>query len=182
MITSLEDNIRVFLHINNFSQSEHRNLTKIAALVLPHIPRITDEFYERLSSEPMTARYIEGRLEGLKSTHTEWLEALFKVQIDSDFFENQLRIGRTHVCAQIPPLFVAGSMSFLRSVFPSIIEKEMGTTEGAGAISGVILKMLDLCHYLIDHAYEQDRLNRITGATGLSRPLLENLIALKQRA
>ena len=182
MVTSLEDNIRVFLHINNFSDSQHQDLSKVAALVLPHIPRITDEFYQRLASEPLTARYIEGRLEGLKNTHTQWLESLFKAQIDGDFFEDQLRIGRTHVCAQIPPLFVAGSMSFLRSVFPSIIEKETGNAEGAGAISGAILKTLDLCHYLIDHAYEQDRLSRITGATGLSRPLLENLIALKQRA
>ena len=71
-------------------------------------------------------------------------------------------------------------MSYLRSAFPKLISQQLNESDNSsGELASAILKVLDLCQYLIDHAYEQDRLQRLTDATGLSRPLLENLIALK---
>ncbi len=175
---SLAEKLRVFLHVNGFCNEEHRRLVALAPRLLPHLPEVTDAFYARLLGDPHTAAYIEGRVEQLKQTHLRWLEALLTSPVNRDFVEAQLRIGRTHVTARIPPLFVAASMSHLRSVTPALIEEEVG--EHAGDVAGTVLKLLDLCQYLIDYAYEQDRLNRITCATGLSRPLLENLIALKR--
>ncbi len=179
---TLADAVAVFTNINGFSDQDKRNIAKGAALIVPHIPTMTDEFYKQLMAEPLTAEYLEGRVDHLKKTHVQWLEALFVGQYDTAFYESQLRIGTTHVTAKIPPLFVAASMSYLRAAFPRIIEQEFKGgvgEESAGAIAGAILKTLDLCQFLIDYAYEQGRLSRLSTATGLSRPLLENLISLK---
>jgi len=71
-------------------------------------------------------------------------------------------------------------MSYLRSAMAKIIEKELkDKVESIAELSGAIVRVLDLCHFLIDYAYETDRLKRLTQSTGLSLPLLENLIGLK---
>ncbi|MBI1194644.1 MAG: hypothetical protein GC138_02180 [Gammaproteobacteria bacterium] len=63
---------------------------------------------------------------------------------------------------------------------PLLIEKEVGSA-GACRLSSAVLRALDLCQFLIDHAYEQDRLRRLSEVTGLSGTLLENLITLKKK-
>ena len=178
----LESKINLFRSVSDFSVSDYDNINSFGSLLIPHIPQITEQFYERLAAEPETAQYIEGRVEELKRTHIKWLEDLFSGNLDEVFVESQLRIGRAHVEAKVPPLFVAASLSYMRSVFPLIIERQIyGSVNGVGALAGTVLKILDLCQFLIDYAYEQDRFDRITRATGLSLPLLENLIALKPR-
>lgn len=179
---NLEEELRVFKNVSGLSENDQGKLKESSSVILPHIAAVTDEFYEQLAAEPRTAKYIEGRVDLLKSTHIQWLEALFSGECNDEFIESQLRIGRAHVTAKIPPLFVASSMSYLRAAFPKLISQELNSNDnGAGELASAILKMLDLCQYLIDHAYEQDRLQRLTDATGLSRPLLENLIALKEK-
>ena len=177
---TLQEELRVFKSVSGLSEQDQTILKESASVIVPHITAVTDEFYKQLAAEPKTAKYIEGRVDLLKTTHIQWLKALFSGNYDEDFIESQLRIGRAHVTAKIPPLFVASSMSYLRSAFPRLISQQLNESEtSSGELASAILKVLDLCQYLIDHAYEQDRLQRLTDATGLSRPLLENLIALK---
>lgn len=177
---TLVEEIRIFRSVSNFTKGDEDKLREAAPIILPHINAITDKFYEQLAAEEKTAKYIEGRVELLKKTHIQWLTDLFSGKCDNDFIEKQLRIGKAHVSAKIPPLFVASSMSYLRSAFPKLINHELHHDEKAASeLEGALLRILDLCQYLVDHAYEQDRLNRLTNATGLSRPLLENLISLK---
>lgn len=176
----LEDAIHVFQNVSGFCETDQALLAEGGKILLPHIPGITDAFYEQLMSEPATAAYIEGRVDYLKGKHIHWLEGLFTGKFDEEFIQNQLRIGRAHVDAKVPPLFVASSMGYLRAAFPAVISKEAGDAD-ADKLSSAILRILDICQYLIDYAYEQDRLDRLTEATGLSRVLLENLIALKKK-
>ncbi len=180
---SLDEELRIFRNVSGLTERDESTLRDAASVIVPHIESLTEKFYEQLSAEPKTATYIEGRVDLLKKTHIKWIEALFSGNYDEEFFESQLRIGRTHVSAKIPPLFVASSMSYLRSAFPKLINQEFNNDDKmAGEISSSILRVLDLCQFLIDYAYEQDRLKRLTDATGLTRPLLENLIALKAKS
>ena len=179
---TLEEELRVFKSVSGLCAQDEAKLKEAAAIITPHIASVTDEFYNQLAAEGKTASYIEGRVDLLKKTHIQWLEALFAGDYGKDFIESQLRIGCAHVTAKIPPLFVASSMSYLRAAFPQLVNQELGDDKKtAGELASAILKILDFCQYLIDHAYEQDRLQRLTDATGLSRPLLENLIALKAK-
>ncbi len=178
---SLDEELRIFRNVSGLTEHDEHTLRDAASVIVPHIEPLTEKFYEQLSAEPKTATYIEGRVDLLKKTHIQWIESLFSGNYDEAFFESQLRIGRTHVSAKIPPLFVASSMSYLRSAFPKLINQEFNDDDKSGEISSSVLRVLDLCQFLIDYAYEQDRLKRLTDATGLTRPLLENLIALKAK-
>ncbi len=179
---ALKDALRVFQNIGGFNDVDKALLKKHGSDLVSFIPAVTDAFYQQLLEEEQTEKYIEGCVDHLKETHIAWITSLLSGNYDDTFMETQLRIGVTHVEVGIPPLFVASSMSYLRSGLAKVVEKELSDkVESIADLSGAIVRVLDLSHFLIDYAYEKDRLKRLTQATGLSLPLLENLIALKAK-
>jgi hypothetical protein len=179
---SERSDLRALTVINGLTEEDFRLLAHIGPHIKPHIPAMTDAFYARLQTEPQTASHVAGRVDQLKKTHQEWLNSLFDGNYGADFVARQERIGQAHVSAKIPPLFVASSMSFLRAAFTELLDKVAGEAgETMGRCSSAVLRMLDLSQYLIDRAYEEDRLDRLVEATGMSRKLLENLISLRQK-
>ncbi len=167
---------------NGLSSDDFVHLEQIAPYIRPFIPAITDAFYECLQADQHTAPHVAGRVEQLKVTHVAWLNSLFDGRYGDAFVAQQERIGKAHVAAKIPPLFVASSMSFLRAAFTRQIEIAMkGTGEAPGKYISALMAVLDLCQYLIDRAYDEDRLDRLVDVTGMSRKLLENLISLRQK-
>ncbi|NOY62110.1 MAG: hypothetical protein GXP10_02945 [Gammaproteobacteria bacterium] len=180
MDKSLEDIIGIFLHICGLGDNDTRCIRENSARIVPYVEHVTVGFYSKLVDEPKTFKYVEGRIDHLMETHKKWLRNLLAANYDNAFMEDQLRIGHVHVQAKIEPLFVASSMSYLRSELTICIENEFGKTpELAGRLTGALMRAIDLCHFLIDYAYEKSRLNKLTEATGLSRPLLESLIELR---
>lgn len=178
----LKGALEVFQNVGGFNDADKALLKKYESDITPHIPKLTDAFYQQLLDEDETSQHIEGKLDMLKKTHTAWIVNLFNGEYGDAFLETQLKVGIVHVEQKIPPLFVAASMSYLRSSLPKIVETELsGVIDSHSDLSSAINRVLDLCHFLIDYAYEQDRLDKITLTTGLSRPLLENLIALKRK-
>ena len=181
MYSSRQD-LQTLTTLNGLSPDDFERLVRIAPYIKPHIPLLTDAFYECLMSDPRTAHYIADSVEKLKAAHRVWLNSLFDGNYGDDFIAMHEHIGKAHVAANIPPLFVASSMSFLRAAFSRQIERvTQETGETAGQYIGALLRILDLCQYLIDRAYDEDRLDRLVDVTGMSRKLLENLISLKQK-
>lgn len=169
-----------FVNISGFSMADTLHLKHIGQEMTPRIPELTDRFYVQLLSDDRVRPYVENRLEALKKTHMNWLTQLFTSEYDDDFMAAQRRIGAIHVAAGIPPLFVAAIMSFLRSAIPDALESvAQSVGHPVGYCIGLVLKLLDICQYLIDSAYAQERMRRLTTATGMRQALLENLIALK---
>lgn len=172
--------IQTLIHISGFSTEDEAHLHHLGQHLVPRLPEITERFYGRLLADERTSPHVEGRVEQLKETHIAWLTELFSGDYGEEFIARQRRIGEVHVAAGIPPLFVAASMSFLRGAFPEEIEIAARTVgDPIGTCTGVVLRLLDLCQYLIDSAYEAERMRRLTAATGMSPVLLENLIALR---
>ncbi|MEW5837821.1 MAG: protoglobin domain-containing protein [Pseudomonadota bacterium] len=172
--------LQVFHHIGGFSAQDVTDLALIAPYLQSKIPEINEAFYARLLSHPEVARHIEGKLEQLKATHRSWLNELVGGVYAEEFWERQRQIGRAHVRAHIPPLFVSSSMSFLRSELPRVVA-EQDQTDGGQTQRGLsaLLRLLDLCQMLIDKAYEDERLRRLSDATGMRPSLIENLIDLR---
>ncbi len=172
--------IQTLTHISGFSSEDEEHLRHLGQYLVPRLPELTERFYGRLLADDRTRPHVEGRVESLKKTHIAWLTELFAGDYGETFMVRQRRIGEVHVAVGIPPLFVAASMSFLRGAFPEEIEiaaREIG--EPIGVCTGAVLRLLDLCQYLIDSAYEAERMRRLTAATGMSIALLENLISLR---
>ena len=171
------------MDISGFCMDDMEHIRHLGGHLLPRIPALTDSFYERLLANESTRPYLEGRTELLKKTHIAWLADVIAGDYGKTFRDRQRHIGKVHVAAGIPPLFVAASMSFLRGAFSEEIEiaaKSAG--EPSGRCTAAVLRLLDLCQYLIDSAYEAERMRRLTNATGMSTPLLNNLIGLKPKA
>ena len=80
-----------------------------------------------------------------------------------------------HAKLHIAPLFVAASMSFLRSEFPRIITSDMAESVGCSQAELIssILKILDINQFVIDYSYNE----RLIEVTGISKKLLQRLMS-----
>lgn len=177
--------VEVLLHISGISTEDLEHVRHLKEHLFPRIPAITDRFYEKLLSNEKTRPYLDGRVEQLKQTHIAWLKDVIdpiEGGHGTPFFDRQRRIGEVHVAAGVPPLFVASSMSFLRGALSEEIDKiDQESEETVGVCTSTVIRLLDLCQYLIDSAYRNERINRLTKATGMSQKLLENIIGLEPK-
>jgi hypothetical protein len=168
------DDIRGF---TAFGDDDVRRLVALAPVFQKHGPGITDRFYESLGQWPRTAALVEGRVDRLKQTHVRWIGSLFEGEYGRPFFETQFRIGQVHVAQKIAPEFVEAVMNHLRQEGLGAILAERSDRAVAQAEYGSLLKVLDLCLVVINLAYADERLDRMASVTGMSRALIENLIA-----
>ncbi|HQT46042.1 MAG: hypothetical protein B7X08_00010 [Acidocella sp. 20-63-7] len=140
---------------SGFNRADRAILRKVQGHISPFLPELTDRFYSVIVQEPQIAPYLEGRIDQLKITHLSWLKGLFVGDYGGEFIRRQEEIGKAHVRAQIPPIFIAASMAFLRQVFPSLLTANIPTPEDAAAATASLLRLLSLCQNLIDHKYSQ---------------------------
>ncbi len=171
MTTANDVNLNTFLHVCGFRLEDRETILRIAPIILPHLGRVTDRFYDLLLQDERIAEYLEGRIDLLKKTHLGWLESLFSGDYGADFIQRQEKIGEVHVNVRVPPLFVAASMSFLRAELSSVISQYILDREEAGQSTRALLGLLDLCQYLIDRKYNETLMNNL----GISQTLLVRL-------
>ena len=174
-----EENYTIYTEMKDFLKLDEQDIAHMRALrpvFEKHGPAITDAFYETLGDYPKTAKIIEGRVDALKKTHIAWTLGLFESDYGRAFFDQQYTIGQVHVVQDINPEFVEGVMNSLRLDGRKAIETELGAGADAMAHHDSLVKVLDLALMTINLAYQDERLARISGFTGMSRKLLENLV------
>ena len=157
-----------------FDDTDVANLQKLAPVFDKHGPAITRNFYDILGKFPTTAKLIEGRVDSLMATHTQWMKELFAGDYGEDYFNRRVRIGETHVRIGLRPYYVEAVMNNIRTAGQLAIHEEMG--DEASALTTSLLKILDLDLIVINLAYAEDRLDRISSFTGMSRKLIENVV------
>jgi len=160
----------------NFDDNDVANLVALGPVFAKHGPAITDAFYDNLRRFGDTARLIEGRVDALKATHHRWMSELFQGAYGDAYFENRIRVGKAHVRVGLDPRYVEGVMTFLRTEGHRAIHEEVADVARAGALYDSLVKILDLDLADINLAYAEERLDRLTSFTGMSRKLLENCI------
>lgn len=157
-----------------FDEADAAALRSLRPLFEAHGAAITDDFYVLLGDNPDTARRIEGRIDALKATHRQWMLELFDGEYGEAYLERRLRIGQAHVRIGLPPEFVEGVMSFIRTAGTELIDR---ASDGDRlAQKRALLKILDLDLIVINLAYGEERLDRISRVTGMRRALIENLV------
>lgn len=162
----------------DFNDQDVANLKALAPLFERHGSGITDRFYNTLGNYPETAKLIEGRVDQLKATHHRWMRELFAGDYGEAYFQNRVRIGQAHVRIKLDPFFVEGVMSFLRSAGLFAIREHTNDVDQAAAYASSFLKILDLDLLIINLAYGDDRMDRLTKFTGMSRKLLERCVSM----
>jgi len=167
-------NLQTFCQIGGLCLADQEALKSLKPELEPHLAEVTDRFYEVLQSDAQTAPYLEGRLEQLKKTHLNWILDIIGGVYDQAFIERQKKIGELHVKVRVPPLFVAASMSHLRSALPRMIHKVAATPEQALLGIKAVIEILDFCHHLIDEQYQETLMDNL----GISPALLKRLQTL----
>lgn len=167
------DEIKSFV---GFDSTDESNLISLQPIFTIHGPAIINGCHEILHDFPATAKLIEGREEALKAAHNRWIQGLFCGEYGPDYFESRRRIGQVHVQIELPPHFVEGVMSHIRSkAFEAILAETSDSLEAARHYDS-LLKILDLDLLIINKAYRDERIERIASVTGISRKLVENVI------
>lgn len=169
---AVDRSFETFQNVSGFSMEDVTLLASLGPQVKPTLPALTDRFYEKLLADPETGSVIEGRVDALKKTHLLWLTELFSGMEPDALVARQEMIGRVHVNAKIPPVFVAASMSFLRSAFPEHLATVLKNKQEIAHATTAILRTLDVCQYLIDRAYNQCLMNNLGIGPGLLNKLM----------
>lgn len=137
---------------------------------------ITDTFYEVLGRFPTTAAMVDGRVDALKKTHKMWMMDLFAGNYGVEYMQKHLVIGQRHVQVGLPAYYVEFVMSIIRMGGLEAITAEMKDPAQVTAHYSSLVKVLDLDLMLMNMAYSEERLDRISSVTGMSRKLVENLV------
>jgi len=165
----------------DFDEEDAEILKGIAPWVDAHGPAITDIFYETILDTPAVASFVEGRVEHLKKTHIKWFKELVAGTYDDSYFQSRWKIGETHVRIGLEPIWVDGTMSLIRShALVSLADNLEDQTKVKEATRSLI-KACDLDLAIINLAYAEDRLDRLSSFTGMKRALIENVIKLPKK-
>ena len=174
-MSTFQEKYDQFKRFIGLDEADRARLLELAPLFAAAGPAITDRFYGALAAYPETAALIEGRVDHLKSTHAQWMAGLFAGEYGERYAEERLRIGRTHVRVGLDPAWVEGVMSMLRVEGSTAICEAYPSATGAAHL-GSYLKVLDLDLFIINYAYAEERLDRLSRFTGMKRVLIENVI------
>ncbi|MCB9762188.1 MAG: hypothetical protein H6739_20480 [Alphaproteobacteria bacterium] len=159
-----------------FDDADAARLRTLGPLFEQAGPGITDRFYGDLGRFPETAALLEGQVERLKGTHGVWMMALFAGEYGEPWFERQLRIGQAHVRVGLSPHWVEAVMDVMRTEGTRAILAAFEDKETAAAHIASYTKILDLDLAIINLAYNEERLDRLTRLTGMRRALIEKMV------
>ncbi|MCA8970082.1 MAG: hypothetical protein KDC95_09875 [Planctomycetes bacterium] len=162
----------------SFDDSDVENLRSLAPAIMEIGPSLTDAFYSALASEPATAEVIDGRLEKLQKTHSQWLRELIAGDYGERYFTSRIRIGQVHVVHGIEPAFVEAVMSIIRTRAIKLLAEKFDGTADLAEKAASFIKICDLDMLLINMAYADERLERLSSFTGMKRTLIENIIRI----
>ncbi len=124
--------------------------------------------------------FIRDKVETLKNTHLSWMSLLFTGPYNDSFINTHKRIGYVHVEQKIPPMFVSACIAYLRAEFPKLLDDDptlyiSGFNHRQYCIA--IIRVLDLCQFLIDRTYYQSLMELL----GISPSLLVKLMTTTKK-
>lgn len=163
-----------------FSDADAANLRALAPIFAEGGHAVTDEFYSRLEKNPETANLIAGRVDALKATHNRWMTELFAGDYGDTYLESRWKIGLVHVRVGISPHWVEAVVSFLRAAAIELIEQKIADKALQADYAQAVVRILDLDLMIINLAYGEERLDRLSQFTGMSRKLIERCVTQKK--
>lgn len=155
-------------------------LQNVSTEIIPHLQKVTDNFYNQLITIPETAFFLQGRTATLKIAHLNWLTSLFISPIDAEFAAQMFKVGDIHVKVNLPVEFMAGGMTLITNelihlafeLFGSEPEKCSKVIRAISAITGLSLMIMQKSYQESSLTEELEKFLRISG---MSRTLFSNL-------
>ena len=155
-------------------------LKEIKEEITPHLAGVTNAFYAELEKIEKAKPFLEGKLEGLKKTHGEWLEGIFSDDFDDNYTKHIYHVGDVHVTIKLPVEFMAGAMAQIqRNLTPILIKLYGDDLPKLEAVTEAIIAALGFNLQVMQESYQSSSLSaeleKFLKITGMSRTLFDNL-------
>jgi hypothetical protein len=163
-----------------FSDEMASVLIGLSEQIKPHLPAVTDDFYNVLQAIPKAQPFLDGRIDTLKQTHMRWLEQVFAGPFDVNYTKDMYHVGDVHVKVGLPVEFMAGAMTLVGTRINDLLGKLLQDDPSRlrTAITAVNA-VLGFTLMVMQQSYESSRLaeelEKFLKITGMSRTLFDNL-------
>ncbi|MGD9163268.1 MAG: protoglobin domain-containing protein [Chromatiales bacterium] len=155
-------------------------LAGLTDLIKPHLPAITDNFYDVLQEIPKAQPFLEGRIEALKQTHIRWLEQVFSGPFDVDYVKAMYQVGDVHVKVELPVEFMTGAMTLVGTRVNELLgvllqDDPIRLRRAVTALNAVLGFTLMVMQKSYESSRLTEELEKFLKITGMSRILFDNL-------
>lgn len=148
--------------------------------ISPRLQEVTDAFYERLQQIPKATAFIEGRIDGLKQTHVNWLHELFTSDYGEAYTRKLYHVGDVHVKVKLPVEFMTGAITIIQAELTHIFSEIYSQDQ---AMMGKVIQALNsatgFALLVMQESYQSssmaEELEKFLQITGMSRTLFNNL-------
>jgi methyl-accepting chemotaxis protein len=117
------------------------------SLVQSHLPRILDDFYDRMRRQPaLTQRLGNAGLDRLKSAQAEHWRILFGAEFDASYVQRVYRVGLAHMRIGLEPRWYIGGYAFIQERLVRVIHESLPTRRRneAGRLSDAVIRAIAL--------------------------------------
>jgi signal transduction histidine kinase len=148
-----------------FTEKESRLLASFYPMVEPQLPRIIEDFYDRIEGDPEARRVLTGgtkQIERLKATLGIWLQRTLRGPHDAEFACLQAAIGARHVQVGLDQSFMVSGMNVFREHLTLILFRtHPKRSPRTIALQRAFIGVLDLSLALMLETYRVDWLRKI---------------------
>lgn len=145
-------------------------LRRFLAVAGPELPRVVDDFYEAISSDPAANAVLTGgaaQVERLKSTLNQWLSTLLQGPFDERYVASRNRIGQVHVRINLSQEYMLTAMNRVRHGLHDIARRSVPPQE-LGPTLDALNRILDLDLALMLDTYREDWVSRVDASARLA--------------
>ncbi|MFV2056485.1 MAG: protoglobin domain-containing protein [Thiohalomonadales bacterium] len=164
---------------SGLSPDKENKLIELGPLISNEIPQVTERFYDVLTMIPQATPLLEGRIDALKETHTNWMKSIFTGPYDEVYTAQMYHVGDVHVKVNMPVEFMSGGMTLIGNELYKIVcgiykddpQQLLDMTVALNAILGFSLFVMQKSY----NASVEEELDKFLLITGMSRPLFDKL-------
>jgi len=147
--------------------------------ITPLLGKVTDRFYDAMNDIPEAASYLEGRIEGLKQTHLNWMNSIFTGPYDEAYTKSMYNVGDVHVQVNLPVEFMSGGVTLVcNELYKLIFETYGKDSVKTHSIVDAINSAMGFSLFVMQKSYHasiDEALNKFLLITGMSEALFEKL-------
>lgn len=166
--------------LTGFTPDLEATLLEVGPVLKPQLTAVTNAFYDVLVTLPKAQPFLDGRIEGLKRAHINWLESLFTGPFDEGFARTMYNVGMVHVKVKLPVEFMQGAATLIMGELVTVAAQSYGNDSGKlaqviRAVNGVIGFSVTIMQESYQASSLAEELERFLAITGMSRKLFNNL-------
>lgn len=163
-----------------FGDTDRAALRELHDHVVPHVPRIVTEFYDRILEHPDARAIFEDDAQVLRLQRTlaEWVSSTLHGPWDREYANRRARIGRVHVQIRLPQRYMFTAMNLIRRRISGVAQSVYADDADRRWIAlTAIDKIIDIELAIMLETYHEDYMDLIRRADALERRVLERKLA-----